>query len=577
MLEPIQRWFVSTVRGGVWRVLPTGARRTRWTAGALGALSITLVSAAAVLAATPGTWTFTSSMSTGRELHTATLLSDGTVLVAGGGTATAELFDPVTSTWHLTASMTRSRSAHTATLLPDGKVLAAGTFDIPNAASMASAELYDPVRRLWTPTGSMTTGRDLHSATLLPDGKVLVAGGSDFIDNPLASAELYDPATGTWTPTGSTSARAAVSDAVLLPNGTVFGTEFIDTGGIAELYDPTSGSWRRAAAPKVPIGNAPAVTLLSNGLVLVASGGISSGTVLSAQLYDPAHDSWALTGSVHTGRELRDPVLLPNGTVLVAGGFGSNTAPTLASAELYDPTSGTWTETGPLRTGRQGHTLTLLPLGTVLAAGGFTCGPVCVFGPTLATAELYTPPNGTHLQPTCVLSATGTDKLGKAFIKVAARDIASGLKSIQVLQATNAAVSLPKFPSGFRNPGVVTATKIDASQPSTLKLSVTNRAGTTITCDPVLATLLDQRGGESHQVFTDIPRAESRIQLSNSTPGLDRVDIDVNGRRFRLADLADGETRTLTVSSAMHPGDHNVIETSTHGPRDGSALLVISD
>jgi hypothetical protein len=225
--------------------------------------------------------------------------------------------------------------------------------------------------------------------------------------------------------------------------------------------------------------------------------------------------------------------------VLVAGGFGGNTNPSLASAEVYDAATGSWTPTGSLRTGRQAHTLTLLPLGSVLTAGGSSCATAC--GDQVSTAELYTPPSSVRLPPSCSLAGTGTDTAGRAFMNVAARDIASGLQSVRVVQATNSTVALPKFPPGFREPAVVTATKIDPAQPSVLKLAVTNRTGTTLTCDPVLTTLVGQAHGASVQVFRRIPQAESKVILHNGQPGLERVDLYVNGHRFRLANLADGE------------------------------------
>src|SRR5947208_935280 len=79
--------------------------------------------------------------------------------------------------------------------------------------------------------------------------------------------------------------------------------------------------------------------------------------------------SWTLTGSLNTGRFEYTATLLPNGMVLVAGGFDSNNN-VLASAELYDPASGSWTTTGGLNTARADHTATLLPNGMVLVAGG---------------------------------------------------------------------------------------------------------------------------------------------------------------------------------------------------------------
>ena len=139
----------------------------------------------------------------GRYRHTATLLADGRVLLAGGrGNAygenplsSAELYDPASSTWTAVGRLNWSRESHTATLLRNGKVLVAG--GIGDCRGHSSAELFDPTDGTWTPTGYMSNERWHHTATLLPDGKVLVAGGG--YD---ASSELYDPATGEWTATG---------------------------------------------------------------------------------------------------------------------------------------------------------------------------------------------------------------------------------------------------------------------------------------------------------------------------------------------------------------------------------------
>jgi hypothetical protein len=162
--------------------------------------------------------------------------------VAGGGNfmlITAELYNPASGSWSPTGSLTISREGHTATLLRNGTVLVAGGIALPGAGFVtASAEIYDPVAGTWAGTGSLATARDIHSATLLPDGTVLVTGGrydSPTTDETIASAELYDPAAGTWSSTGSLRAARAKHTATLLANGVV-----LLAGGVGDAQATTT-------------------------------------------------------------------------------------------------------------------------------------------------------------------------------------------------------------------------------------------------------------------------------------------------------------------------------------------------
>jgi N-acetylneuraminic acid mutarotase len=229
--------------------------------------------------------------------HTAVLLLDGTVLVAGGCcdasgsfVTSAELYDPSSGSWSSTGNMIEVRADAAITLLRDGRVLATGG----QYFGLGTAELYDPSSGTWSATGSMAEGRIGHAAALLPDGTVLVAGGytndsSGNFATMLASAELYDPGSGTWTATGNMIEARADHTATSLPDGTVLvagGSEFNSLTNFAstELYDPSSGTWTSNAS-MIEARAYHAATLLLNGKVLVAGGRDSGGGI--SELYDP--------------------------------------------------------------------------------------------------------------------------------------------------------------------------------------------------------------------------------------------------------------------------------------------------
>jgi N-acetylneuraminic acid mutarotase len=316
-------------------LLPNG---TVLVAGGFMMNNVTALNSAELYNPQLGTWSNTGSMAISRAGHTATLLPNGRVLVAGGLNynnssgigivlSSAELYDPVSGSWSSIPSMSTAREFHTATLLPNGKVLVAGGSD---STTLNSAELYDPSTSTWSNTGSMTMAREFHTATLLPNGKVLVAGGSD--STTLNSAELYDPSTSTWSNTGSMTMIRRSHTATLLPNGKVLVAG--GSGDSADLYDPQNGTWTSTASMSTSRRSHTA-TLLPNGTVLVAGGFNGNGIILnSAELYDPVAGTWSNTGSMSTPRYSHTETLLPNGELLVAGGV-INGAVVASSAELY--------------------------------------------------------------------------------------------------------------------------------------------------------------------------------------------------------------------------------------------------
>ena len=147
------------------------------------------------------------------------------MLVAGGSDgfplASAELYDSASGTWTVTGSLNIARDGHTATLLPNGKMLVAGGLDI-NGAPLTSAELYDSANGSWAFTGTEMSneGRRYHTATLLRSGKVLVAGGADGV-LVVKTADVYDPDTRIWRSTGKLNSARSSHTATLLSDGKV--------------------------------------------------------------------------------------------------------------------------------------------------------------------------------------------------------------------------------------------------------------------------------------------------------------------------------------------------------------------
>jgi hypothetical protein len=183
-------------------------------------------------------------MATARELHTATVLGTGKVLVAGGyngsnDVSSAELYDPTTNTWSAAGSMATARESHTATVLGSGKVLVAG--GSTGSGYTNSAEVYDPTTNSWSAAASMATARLGQTATLLGTGWVLVAGGFNSSSGYLSSAELYDPTTNSWSAAGSMANARASHTATLLGTGKVLVAAGSNAHALssAELYDAT--------------------------------------------------------------------------------------------------------------------------------------------------------------------------------------------------------------------------------------------------------------------------------------------------------------------------------------------------
>jgi len=372
-------------------------------------LIFVIASFPATVMAQSGTFTATGNMSVARSFHSATLLSNGQVLIADS--RTADIYEPQTGTF----TAVGNHGSAIATPLADGRVLFIGK----DSAGKNEAEIFDPASRTFTTSGTSVTGQIGGYASLLPSGQVLVAGG--FIDSSPsrdyivhANPELYDPVTGTFSATGSfvTTGRASfyvaggpdISAVVRLADGRIlFAGE-----PVSEVYDPVSGTFSLTAAMTTPcvLGGHPdyisgrTATLLTNGKVLLTGGEHEDcGRFADAEIYDPATGIFTATGKMNRARDNHTAALLFDGTVLIAGGEsqdcaggGCSFSGTTTSAEVYNPSTGTFTLAGAMLVNRGGQTATLLKNRRVLLAGGYGYAGIGRYSGQFATAELYNPP-----------------------------------------------------------------------------------------------------------------------------------------------------------------------------------------
>ncbi len=336
-----------------------------------------------------------------RYRATTTVLPDGRILVAGGTasttTASMEIYDPATGVFSETSPLTEPREGAVAVALPNGKVLFVGGNERNGTSStLASAELYDPVSGQSANITGPGQRRTDATATLLADGRVLIAGGFDSgsggvdgepgIGN-VGIAQIYDPVTGNFSTTGTMVTSRRDAAAVLLRDGRVLfvGGSNFDSGFAAtlEIYDPESGQFVAAATMPGPDRHKPVVTLLADDKVLIAGGNTAT-----ALLYDVAGNTFASTGSMLSVRFNASAALLPDGSVLIAGGqSGQYTAPTVI--ERYLPWTGEFVAAGELASVHSLAAFSLLPDGRALIAGGLIPPPDSNHGITLVgKAEL---------------------------------------------------------------------------------------------------------------------------------------------------------------------------------------------
>jgi uncharacterized protein YjdB len=357
-------------------------------------------------------------MAAPRYGQAATQLPTGQILITGGMSpsgvvSSADLYSLASKAFAPAIGMNVARWLHTATLLNDGTVLVAGGSDLANEETLDTAEIYNPATGTFTLLAStLNTARVGHTATLLNNGQVLIVGGYDPATGLIADAELYDPATQTFIDLGDTNAPRYGHTATVLQNGQVLivggETDPAPTAALntAEVFDLPSQTFTLVPVPMTTTREGHAAVLLTNGKVLITGGDIpGTGSLNTAEIYDPTSGTFsAVTSAMTVPRISHVLTVLNGGKVLIMGGAtdSGGTSTVLNSAELYDPLSQGFAAAGVMTSAREHHTVSLLNDGTVLVAGGTNGINI------LNTADLYTASQLSGLTSIAITPATSS-------------------------------------------------------------------------------------------------------------------------------------------------------------------------
>lgn len=304
-----------------------------------------------------------SGQTVDRYAHSTTLLADGNVLIVGGlaapGTlvpaaSSVERYSPTAAVISASApsgcGSSLERSSHTATLLPNGKVLIAGGVG-PGPAALDTAVLYSPASHACEAFAAMATARFHHTATLLSDGRALLAGGqTDIAGTVTNAAEAFDPASGAFSAVGAMTAPRAAQSAALLYNAQVFVAGGYGPAGAVtnttERFDPVSNTW--APGPGlISARSFHASTVLGNRFVLLSGGfnGLNEkerlGILDTAEVYNPVSNAMMPPPAPLQARKMQQTAVLePDGRVSLFGGLGNITTTYLAAGSIpFEPGS----------------------------------------------------------------------------------------------------------------------------------------------------------------------------------------------------------------------------------------------
>ncbi|MGZ8160375.1 MAG: kelch repeat-containing protein [Methylobacter sp.] len=332
-------------------------------------------------------WEATPALSVARIFHTANLLNDDSVLLVGGEndpalrkpdtfvTDSVEAFQ--NGNIESLPALHTARAKHTATLLNDGTLMVAGGIG-QDGKPLNAVEIWDPVERQWRDAPQLAMARSMHSATLLSDGRLMISGGLNADGMPLNSVEIWNPSSNTWSagkpliyPLQAHASSLLASGNVLVMGGLTLKDMAAER---AMLWSKASEEWRPAGLIDIPMYNRHYNRIT---LVPLADGSARAFTNYNILQWQPAK---APTNSYppYGERDVYASTLLNDGRILLTGGLmvslGSShgaESPPMDAAEIYDPVSNRFTATGRMNQSRFMHSAIALDNGDVVVAGGW--------------------------------------------------------------------------------------------------------------------------------------------------------------------------------------------------------------
>ena len=529
--------------------------------------SCTYLNSAEIYNPASSSFTNTGAMAQTRSAP-AVLLNNGNVLIAGGYTcdtsgncsslSSAEIYSPSAGSFSSAGNMTVARSGQTMTLLSNGTVLIAGGQTCTSATScsaLSSAEIYDPIAGTFTATSNgMSTARFGASAVALNSGLVLIAGGFDGTNLP-AAAEIYNPTqpgfTGSRpqlnTPRFNATATLLNNGQVLVAGGSICALPGCPTN-VAEIYDPVANTFTVAGGMNVPRFNHTA-TLLTNGQVVIVGGfsscGSSCTSEASTELFDPAAGVFSSSQTLTNILAGQTGTLTANGNALLIGGISAGV--TLAADEWYQPTS--YTPSGLVSISITPASLFLIPGQTpqLVATGTFNDGTT-----QKLQSVIWTSSNPSAALVSNSPGNAGTvnaQAIGATTITATAGDVGgSATANVQTLASLTLTPANPTLTIGTAQQFVATATYSDgstqnvttsatwsASNNSTVYLgtillglpgyAVGIAAGT----DTITATLGSTQASTSVTVRGPVTPSISAVSPTSGQPG---IQVTITGAGF---------------------------------------------